>query len=126
MNGNFGFLKTKKLKDKETKRTCMNEEDFALSKSDLNNMITITNTMIKQEELIDFKSRKEMIQKIIAEMVKQEKFTVNLNLEKVEVSTENLERLLIELIPRLKELGGHLVITNNHILNSTFLSEQGI
>lgn len=104
----------------------MSDEEFALGNANSENMISITKSIIKQEKLTDFKNRKELIQKIIEDMVKQEKFTVNLNLEKVEVPVETLERFMIELIPRLKELGGHLVITNNHILNSAFLSEQGI
>ncbi len=124
MNGNFGYIKTKKISEKEVKRTSMLEEDFTSKVSDISSAIEIKNDVLNSENLNDFTKRKEAISKIISDIISKEKFTVNLNLENVEVQKEKLERFVIELIPRLKEVGGSIVITNNNILSSSFLGQN--
>ena len=113
MNGNFGYIKTKKITEKETKRTSM--EDGEINKNTL-----------KLENLNDFAKRKETVSNIISDIISKGKFTVNLNLENVEAPREKLERFVIELLPRLKEIGGNVVVTNNNILDSSFLVQNGL
>ena len=47
-------------------------------------------------------------------------------MHKVQCEQEYLERFIIELIPRLKEIGGKLIISNNSILDSTFLEKNNL
>lgn len=127
MNGNFGYIKTKKLKSKETKRTSMEESDFTSNVSDISSAIEVKKNVLNIENLNDFTKRKETISKIISDIISKGKFTVNLNLENVEIPKEKLERFVIELMPRLKEIGGSIVITNNNnILSSNFLGQNGL
>lgn len=126
MNGNFGYIKTKKITEKEYKRTSMEEKDFTSKVSDITDSIEIKETLLKPEKLNNFTERKDTISNIISEVISKEKFTVNLNLKNVSVQTDKLERFVIELIPRLKEIGGNIVITNNDILSSTFLGQNGL
>lgn len=126
MNGNFGYIKTKKITEKEFKRTSMEEKDFTSKVSDITDSIEIKENILKPEKLNNFTERKNTISHIISEIISKEKFTVNLNLKNVNVQTDKLERFVIELIPRLKEIGGNIVITNNDILSSTFLGQNGL
>lgn len=126
MNGNFGYIKTKKLKDKEVKRTSMREDDFTSNVSDISSAIEIKKNVLTHENLNDFTKRKEAISKIISDIISKGKFTVNLNLEDVEVVQEKLERFIIEFTPRLKEIGGSIVVTNNNILDNGFLAQNGL
>ena len=126
MNGNFGYIKTKKITEKEFKRTSMEEKDFTSKVSDITDSIEVKENLLKPEKLNTFNERKDTISNIISEVISKEKFTVNLNLKNVNVQGNKLERFVIELIPRLKEIGGSIVITNNDILSSTFLGQNGL
>ncbi len=83
--------------------------------------ITIDSKMLNDGKTDNFTLRKEIIEKIISEIVSQSKFAVNIDLNNVNADVSKLERLVIELIPRLKEIGASLAITNNNILSSEFL-----
>ncbi len=126
MNGNFGYIKTKKITEKETKRTSMEDGDFTSNVSDIFSAIEINKNTLKLENLNDFAKRKETVSNIISDIISKGKFTVNLNLENVEAPREKLERFVIELLPRLKEIGGNVVVTNNNILDSSFLVQNGL
>ena len=67
-----------------------------------------------------------MLFRSISDIISKGKFTVNLNLEDVEVVQEKLERFIIEFTPRLKEIGGSIVVTNNNILDNGFLAQNGL
>lgn len=124
--GNIGYVKEKNVTEKEYVRINMEESDFTSNDADINNSIEINKTNITAENLKDFASRKEIVESIISKMISNEKYTVNLNLKDVEVEEELLERFIIELIPRLKEIGGNVVLTNNSIISSEFINENNI
>lgn len=126
MSGNFGYIKTKKLESKEYKRTAMNDEDFTTNRPDASNAIKVSSTIIKLENMENYASRKETIQKIISDIISKEKFTVAIDLKDVNVEEECLKRFVIELLPRLREIGGSITITNNNILSNDFLLEYKI
>lgn len=127
MIGKFGYVKTKKLTDKEYKRKSMQDLDLKSNNVDIKDTIEISNKKLKKEKLNDFTSRKALVQEIIADIISKGKFTVNINLKDLDVEQEKLERFIIELIPRLKEIGGSIIITNNdNILSSAFLMQNGL
>ena len=102
----------------------MEDSDFSSKDADINNAIEITNETIKADNLQNFDSRKEVIEEIILDVIAKEQYTVNLNLENVNLDTTYLERFVIELIPRLREIGGSVLITNNNnILSNEFVSK---
>ena len=50
-----------------------------------------------------------------------------MNLDGVNIEVQYLERFIIELIPRLKEIGGGVVISNNNEkISNNFLSKYGL
>ena len=104
----------------------MQDIDFTSNIQDLANSINLGNTTLIYDNLKDFSSRKVIVENIIRDVISSEKFTVDINLEEVNVETEVLERFIIELIPRLKAIGGNIVITNNSILSSEFLNKNNI
>lgn len=123
--GKIGYVKEKDVTSKETKRTDMQESDFSSKNTDIENSIEIDNEKLKLENLQDFSKRKSVVKEIISEAISKEKYTVNLNLENVDVEEIYLERFIIELIPRLKEIGGNIVITNNSLLSEEFINKYG-
>lgn len=126
MSGKFGYIKTKYLNEKQIKRTSMEELEFNKNNPDIVNSVEITNSIIKAENLNDFTARKNTVEKIITEVISKEKYTVNINLKDVNVEEKMLERFIIELMPRLREIGTSLCITNNSILSNSFLAENNI
>lgn len=124
MNGNFGYIKTKKVTEKENKRTSMEDGDFTSNISDISSAVEIKKNVLSIENLNDFTKRKETVSNIVSDIISKGKFTINLNLENVDIPIEKLERFVIELIPRLKEIGGSVVVTNNNILGSEFLVQN--
>ena len=124
MSGNFGYIKTKKVTEKENKRTSMEDGDFTSNISDISSAVEIKKNVLSIENLNDFTKRKETVSKIVSDIISKGKFTINLNLENVDIPIEKLERFVIELIPRLKEIGGSVVVTNNNILGSEFLVQN--
>lgn len=123
--GKIGYLKEKDVSSKETKRIDMEESDFSSKNADIENSIEIDNEKLKLENLQDFSKRKSVVKEIISEAISKEKYTVNLNLENVDVEEIYLERFIIELIPRLKEIGGNIIITNNSLLSEEFINKYG-
>ncbi len=103
----------------------MNDEDFTSREPDLANAIEVGSSTVKNENLTDFSVRKNIVQQIISDIVSKEKYTVNLNLSNVDVEVSKLERFIIELIPRLKEIGANINITGNNILSAEFLQTNG-
>lgn len=126
MNGNFGYVKTKKLNEKEYKRTAMNDDDFTLNNADSSNVIEVGKNIIKNESIHDFTKRNETIEQIISDIISKEKFTVLINLKDVDVTPDKLERLIIELLPRLKEIGGNIILKNNTVLSEDFLERYNL
>lgn len=123
-NGNMGYIKNKKVSDKEYKRMKMNEDDFTSSAGDITNSIEINNTKLNYDNLKNFDNRKKIIENITSDIISKEKFTVNINLKDVNVEAKYLERFIIELMPRTKEIGGKVILTNNNILSNDFLTEN--
>ena len=126
MNGEFGYIKAKYLTEKHSKRASMDEIDFGTNKPNIENSVEVTNAVIKDENLENFASRKKQVEKIISDVVSKEKYTVNINLKDVNVEAKKLERFIIELMPRLREIGTSICITNNNILSNEFLAENNI
>lgn len=124
--GNIGYIKEKNTTDKETKRANMEESDFSSNNADIENSIEIDSSVLTTEALENFDARKKVVQSIIQKIISDEKYTVNLNLENLEVESFYLERFIIELIPRLKEIGGNVLVTNNNILSDEFINDNNI
>ncbi len=122
----YGYVKTKNLTEIETKRSDFTESDISLGKVNLENAIEFNNEKLNSETLHNFDSRKAVVDEIILNILKDDKFTVVLDLGAVSVPKDKMERFIIELIPRLKEIGAGLEIKNNNILSSDFLSKNGI
>lgn len=104
----------------------MEETQETLKTEDSSNAIEIKNDILTKEALNNFNERKKIVQKIISQIIEKENFTVNINLQDSIIEKEKLERFIIELMPRLREIGGKLIITNNAILNNTFLEENDL
>lgn len=124
MIGNIGYVKNKDISDKEIKRVNMQRMEFSSNEPDFDNAITLDNKTITREAIDNFSKRKEIIEKIINEAITKEKYTVVIDLENVDVEEKKLERFSIELMPRLREIGGCLYLTNNRILSDEFLSKS--
>lgn len=122
--GNMGYIKNKKLTNKEQKRVKMEDSDFVGSASDISKSVEVNSSKLNFDNLNNFNNRKKLVEAIITEAVSKEKFTININLQDVNMETRYLERFIIELIPRIKEIGGSVVLTNNSILGQDFLSEN--
>lgn len=124
--GNIGYIKEKNVGNKEQVRTNMEEDDFSSKVADVNNAIEINEKVITTENISDFNNRKKTIEDIISNVISKEKYTINLNLQNVNIEEKLLERLILELIPRLKEIGGSVIVTNNNILNNAFVSDNNL
>lgn len=124
MIGNFGYVKSKNITEKEYKRQTMNDMGVSANTSDISNSIEITKDSLNIDSLNNFNSRKDIVEKIISDIISKEKFTVNINLENVDVDEKYLERFIIELKPRLKEIGANMEVTNNATLSDNFLEEN--
>lgn len=124
MIGNIGYVKNKDITDKEIKRVNMQRMEFSSNEPDFDNAITLDNKTITREAIDNFSKRKEIIEKIINEAITKEKYTVVIDLENADVEEKKLERFNIELMPRLREIGGCLYLTNNRILSDEFLSKS--
>lgn len=124
--GDIGYIREKDVGEKKQTRIDMKDSDFTSKSPDLDNSIEVNSKTLTSDNLKDFSSRKKVIDDTISKAVSKEKYTVNLNLNKVEVEENLLERLVIEMLPRLKEIGGSIGVTNNAILNSSFLNENNL
>lgn len=124
--GKIGYVKEKNVGSKENIRTNMSESDFSSKSADVNNAIELNKKVIISDNMKDFNSRKKTVEDIISNIISKEKYTVNINLKDVDLEEKLIERFIIELMPRLKEIGGSIVVTNNSILNSTFISENNL
>lgn len=102
----------------------MTDSDFTSNYPDMTNYIEANSDILKEEVFNDFSSRKTVIEKIIADMVTKEKYTVNINLQNVYVNSEYIERFIIELMPRIKEIGGNVFVSNNTVVSEEFLKER--
>ena len=125
-DGKIGYVKSNKIANKEHKRSNMGEIEKTLKAENLEDAIKIANSSLKPEKLSNFTARKEIIQKAISDMISKEKYVVNLDLKDVSAEKEKLERFVTELIPRLREIGGTIGITNNSILSSEFLQNHDL
>ncbi|MCI8620888.1 MAG: hypothetical protein HFJ50_03720 [Clostridia bacterium] len=126
MIGNIGYIKNKNISEKEQKREKMDEIGVSLKEKDLNQAIMIRADKLNNETLNNFTARKQVVENIIGDIVTKQLFTINLNLRDVNVEEKKMERFVIELVPRLKELGANLAITNNSILSESFIKEMNI
>lgn len=98
----------------------INQEDF---KSD-NDAIwaTISNKSLERqmnEKIANYKTRTELIDMIVSFVSKYRVRGINLDFQNV-TNQNNFERFIIELTPRLRELG----ITTNVVLNNSFEEEN--
>lgn len=125
-NGNFGYIKENSITDKNQERTTISDSAFATNKPNLDNAIEINKKDITTEKLTDFNTRKALVNDLVSKVISKEKFTININLKDATVEKEKLERFIIELLPRIREIGASLSITNNNILDQNFLSSNNI
>lgn len=72
-DGKVGYINSKKVTEKETKRTNMEEDDFTTNTSDASNAIEINKDKLTTENLKNFAKRKTIIEELIEELVKQRK-----------------------------------------------------
>lgn len=98
----------------------------SIKAEELSNATIVTSSSLNNDTLKDFTARKTVIEQIIADITGKQQLVVNINLKDVNVETTKLERFVIELIPRLREIGASLAITNNSILQETFITEIGL
>ncbi len=124
--GKIGYIKEKNIGEKQKQRNSMEKEDFSSKVADANNAIEINEKVITLDNMSNFDNRKKATQDIISNVISKEKYTINLNLQNVNVEAKLLERFIIELIPRLKEIGGSIIITNNNILSNEFVSDNNL
>lgn len=122
--GNIGYIEKKNLSEKNLVRTDMPDSNFTASQPDIENSIELEKSKLDYEQIKDFSARKTLIENTIKDIIDKEKFTVNINLKGVSVDTNLLERLIIELIPRLREIGVRIAITNNGSLTENFINEN--
>lgn len=90
------------------------------------NAIEVTASEINNDTIINFSERKKIVEKVISDIVAKQQLTVKVNLKDVNVEAQKLERFIIELIPRLREIGATVAITNNNILSESFMMEMGL
>lgn len=125
--GNIGLVKSNEVSEKKQIRIDMNESDFTSKEPDLENAIELTYRSFKTDNMKNFSARKKIVEDTISSILSKEKYTVKLNFNKVEVESKFLERFIIELIPRLKEIGASLAITNNDgLLSDSFLQSMNL
>ena len=86
--------------------------------------IEINSSKITTENMSNFDLRKAVVEEVIGNILSNGKFTVNINLGGVSVEKNQIERFILELLPRLREIGGKVVITNNNILDNSFLKDN--
>ena len=94
----------------------INQEDFETGDDAI--WATISNSGLEKqtnEMITSYKTRTELIDTIVSFVSKYRVRGINLDFQKV-TDQESLDRFIIELTPRLRELG----ITTNVILNSSF------
>ena len=88
--------------------------------------IVVKSTDITNDTLKNFTTRKAVVEKVMSDIVSKQQLTINVNLKDVNVDKDKLERFIIELVPRLREVGASLAITNNNILSESFIQEIGL
>ena len=125
-NGNFGYIKENAITEKNQVRLNMEDNDSSSNPIDLENSIEINKKDLTTAKLENFDKRRTLASDLVKKMISNETFTVKMNLKDVNVENEKLERFIIELLPRIKEIGGTLVITNNSILGQDFLTNNKI
>ncbi len=125
-NGNFGYIKENNITEKTQVRANMDNTELTTKTADLENAIEINKKDVTAEKLSDFNKRKSLINNLVDKIISKEKFTINMNLKDVNIENEKLERFIIELLPRIREIGGVLVVTNNNILEQSFLTNNNI
>ncbi len=125
-NGNFGYIKENAITEKNQIRLNMEDNNSNLNPIDLEKSIEINKKDLTTAKLENFDKRKTLTSDLVKKMISKETFTVKMNLKDVNVENEKLERFIIELLPRIKEIGGTLVVTNNSILGQDFLTNNKI
>ena len=124
--GKIGYIKEKDIREKTEVRIDMTNGDFSSNEPDISNALEFTYMTLTDDNLRTFTLRKTMVQDTITEVISQGKYTVCINLEKVNMKEVYLERFIIELIPRLKEIGACLTVQNNSILSDEFIKETNL
>ena len=125
-NGNFGYIKENAITEKNQIRLNMEDDNSNSNPIDLENSIEINKKDLTTAKLENFDKRRTLASDLVNKMISKETFTVKMNLKDVNVENEKLERFIIELLPRIKEIGGTLVVTNNSILGQDFLTYNKI
>lgn len=104
----------------------MDSIKIPIKAENLFNAIEVDSEDISNETIANFAERKKIVEKVISDIVANQKLTVKVNLKNVNVDNQKLERFIIELIPRLREIGATVDITNNNILSDSFIKEMGL
>ena len=121
-----GCIKENAITEKNQIRLNMEDDNSNLNPIDLENSIEINKKDLTTAKLENFDKRRTLASDLVKKMISKETFTVKMNLKDVNVENEKLERFIIELLPRIKEIGGTLVVTNNSILGQDFLTNNKI
>ncbi len=125
-NGNFGYIKENNLTERNKIRSNMDNTYPVVDPNNLEDPIEINKKDITTEKMQDFDSRKKIVNDLINKIISKEKFQVKMDLKDADIEKEKLERFVIELLPRMREIGASLIITNNNILEQSFLEKNNL
>lgn len=72
-DGKVGYIKSKKVTEKETKRTNMEDEDFTMNTPNVSNAVEINKDKLNAEALKNFSARKTIVEETIGMLIAQRK-----------------------------------------------------
>lgn len=72
-DGKIGYIKSKKVTEKETKRTNMEDEDFTGNTPNVSNSVEINKDKLNAESLKNFSTRKTIVEETIGMLIAQRK-----------------------------------------------------
>ncbi len=72
-DGKVGYIKSKKVTEKETKRINMGDDDFISNTPDISNAVEINKDKINAESLKNFSARKIIVEEVISMLVTERK-----------------------------------------------------
>ena len=120
--GKVGYLKEDDITDLTYIR-----QNMELNTLNNNNSYNIKDIVIKdldKEEMTNYIQREQIIEKLIDTIMLDTSLNaVDINLEQINDDSELYLRFIIELIPRLKEIGIKVYITNNEIIDAGIINK---
>lgn len=120
--GKIGYLKESDITDLTYIR--QNMESNTLNNNNAYNIKDIVVKDLNKEEMINYVQREQIIEKLIDSIMLDTSLNaVNINLGQINDDSELYLRFIIELIPRLKEIGIKVYITNNEIIDTGIINK---